>query len=180
MHRPAQRHLQAGADPGSGALNAAVENLVERWGSDTGLALRHVVGPRFLAGAMPARHDDDGMLYQVIGFDEQMPQVYAASDLVVARGGASTVIELAVTGTPSVLVPWPQAADDHQRANVAWLVEAGGALTLDDTELGRLGDLVDDLRNDPERLVSLGRSARSAGEIHRSDAIVRVIEEVAR
>lgn len=169
-----------GGSQGSGALNAAVADLVERWGHDPMMAVRHVVGTRFLTGAMPARHDGDGMLYQVIGFDEQMPQVYAASDLVVARGGASTVIELAVTGTPSILVPWPQAADDHQRANVAWLVEAGGASTLDDTELERLGDLIDGLRSDPERLASLGRAARSAGEVHRSDAIVRVIEEVAQ
>lgn len=169
-----------GGSQGSGALNAAARTLVERWQNDPTMALRHIVGERFLAEAMPARHDRDAMLYQVIGFDDQMPAVYAASDLVVARGGASTVVELAVTGTPSVLVPWAQAADDHQRANVAWLAEAGAALVLDDTELDRLGDEVDALRADRARLEAMAQAAHSAGDRHRSNAIVRLIEDVAR
>jgi UDP-N-acetylglucosamine--N-acetylmuramyl-(pentapeptide) pyrophosphoryl-undecaprenol N-acetylglucosamine transferase len=105
--------------------------------------------------------------------------VYAASDLVIARGGASTVIELAVTGTPSVLVPWGGAADDHQRANVAWLVEAGAAVTLDDVELHRLGDVVDSLRGQPDHLAAMAQAARDAGAVHRSGSIVAVIDEVA-
>lgn len=169
-----------GGSQGSGALNAAMRTLLERWEHDASLAVRHIVGERFLAEAMPARHDHGAMLYQVIGFDDQMPAVYAASDLVVARGGASTVVELAVTGTPSVLVPWAQAADDHQRANVAWLAQAGAALVLDDTELDRLGDVIDMLRHDRDRLDAMGRAAHEAGERHRSSGIVRLIEEVAR
>ena len=179
---PADRFLVTvvGGSQGSGALNGAVTALLQRWGHDATLAIRHVVGPRFLPEAMPARHDVNGMLYQVIGFDEQMPQVYAASDLVVARGGASTVIELAVTGTPSILVPWGQAADDHQRANVAWLVDAGAAMTLDDADLAALGDHIDELRQAPQRLQAMAAAAHEAGAVHRSNAIVALIDEVAR
>jgi UDP-N-acetylglucosamine--N-acetylmuramyl-(pentapeptide) pyrophosphoryl-undecaprenol N-acetylglucosamine transferase len=169
-----------GGSQGSGALNAATRQLVERWSDDLTVAIRHIVGERFLAEAMPARHDLDAMLYQVIGFDEQMPAVYAASDVVVARAGASTVIELAVTGTPSVVVPWAQAADDHQRANAAWLVEAGAAVTVDDAELDRLGDELDALRRDPQRLATMAQAARTVGEVHRSGGVVRLIEETAR
>ena len=50
-----------------------------------------------------------------------MASVYAACDLLVGRGGASTVHEVAVTGTPAVLVPWAASADDHQTDNVEWL-----------------------------------------------------------
>jgi UDP-N-acetylglucosamine--N-acetylmuramyl-(pentapeptide) pyrophosphoryl-undecaprenol N-acetylglucosamine transferase len=120
------------------------------------------------------------MLYDVIGFEDQMAQVYAASDLVVGRGGASTVVELSVTGTPSILVPWAQAADDHQRANVAWLVDGGAADTLDDTHLAELGDRIDALRHDAHRLAGMAAAAKEAGEIHRGDRIIAVIEEVAR
>jgi UDP-N-acetylglucosamine--N-acetylmuramyl-(pentapeptide) pyrophosphoryl-undecaprenol N-acetylglucosamine transferase len=178
---PADRFLVTivGGSQGSGALNSAVAALVARWGHDRSLALRHVVGERFLTEAMSARHDDDAMLYQVIGFEDQMPEVYAASDVVVSRGGASTVVELAVTGTPAIVVPWPQAAEDHQRANAAWLVEAGAALTLDDAELDRLGDLIDALRADPTRLEVMSNAARTLGEIHRQDGITRLIEELA-
>lgn len=178
---PADRFLISvvGGSQGSGALNQAVTALTSAWAADATLAVRHVVGTRFLEQAMPARHDESGMLYQVIGFEERMPQVYAASDLVVARGGASTVIELAVTGTPSVLVPWGGAADDHQRANVAWLVEAGAAVTLDDADLDRLGAVVESLRSEPGRLAAMSRAAHEAGAVHRSGDIVAVIEDVA-
>lgn len=168
-----------GGSQGSGALNAAVSDLVTRWSGDSGVAIRHIVGTRFLAEAMPARHDLNAMLYDVIGFDNHMAQVYAASDVVVGRGGASTVVELAVTGTPSLLVPWAQAADDHQRANVAWLVNAGAAETLDDSELGELGDRIDALRYDPIRRDAMAAAAYRAGEIHRGNRIVALIEEVA-
>jgi len=179
---PEERFLVTvvGGSQGSGALNAAVGDLVARWGHDPGLAIRHIVGTRFLAEAMPARHDLDAMLYDVIGFEDQMAQVYAASDLVVGRGGASTVVELSVTGTPSILVPWAQAADDHQRANVAWLVDGGAADTLDDTHLAELGDRIDALRHDAHRLAGMAAAAKEAGEIHRGDRIIAVIEEVAR
>ena len=66
------------------------------------------------AAAGPAR---DGILYTVVGYEERMPQAYAAADLVVARAGASTVAELAAIGVPSILVPWPGAAADHQTDN---------------------------------------------------------------
>jgi UDP-N-acetylglucosamine--N-acetylmuramyl-(pentapeptide) pyrophosphoryl-undecaprenol N-acetylglucosamine transferase len=179
---PADRFLVTivGGSQGSGALNAAAATLVQRWGSDATMALRHVVGERFLTEVMSARHDVDAMLYQVIGFDDQMPAVYAASDLVVARGGASTVVELAVTGTPAVVVPWAQAAEDHQRANAAWLVDAGAALTLDDTDLDRLGALIDELRAEPARLGAMSVAAHALGDIHRRDGITHLIEELAR
>jgi UDP-N-acetylglucosamine--N-acetylmuramyl-(pentapeptide) pyrophosphoryl-undecaprenol N-acetylglucosamine transferase len=169
-----------GGSQGSGALNAATATLVDRWHDDGTMALRHIVGERFLAEVKSSVQDPGAMLYQVIGFDDQMPLVYAASDVVVARAGASTVVELAVTGTPSILVPWGGAADDHQRANAAWLVQAGGATTLTDVELSRLGDELDALRHHPERLATMGAAARREGEWHRGDRIVHLIEDIAR
>ena len=59
-----------------------------------------------------------------------MPSQFAASDLILARSGASTVAELAASGKPSLLVPFPQAADDHQRKNAEVLVEGGAAKLL--------------------------------------------------
>jgi UDP-N-acetylglucosamine--N-acetylmuramyl-(pentapeptide) pyrophosphoryl-undecaprenol N-acetylglucosamine transferase len=59
-----------------------------------------------------------------------MPNQFAASDLILARSGASTVAELAASGKPSLLVPFPQAADDHQRKNAEVLVEGGAAKML--------------------------------------------------
>ena len=92
--------------------------------------MRHVVGERFLAGASPARDGRDGILYQVIGYEDRLPLVYVASDLVVGRAGAGTVCEVAAIGVPSILVPWPGAAEDHQTDNARTLAEVGAAVLV--------------------------------------------------
>ncbi len=80
------------------------------------------------SGAPPER-------WQVHAFLDDMPRRFEGADLVLARSGASTVAELAAAGKPSLLVPFPQAADDHQRKNAEVLAEAGAAEMLVEREL---------------------------------------------
>ncbi len=102
------------------------------------------------------------MIHRVVGYEPNMAAVYAAADLLVGRGGASTVHEVAATGIPSILVPWPGATDDHQRDNIEWLTEVGGAVMLRDDELDRLGGEIERLRADPAACAALvGRCAPS-------------------
>lgn len=182
---PADRFLVAvtGGSQGSAALNRAVADYAERHAADAGLAIRQVVGERFLVHAPPARDGRDGLLHQIVGYDDHVERLYAAADLLVGRGGASTVAEVAVTGTPAILVPWSGAAEDHQTLNVRWLSDQGGAVLLPESELtdngARLGDLIDDLRADPAALADLGTQAGRLGELHRGSALVSVIEDVA-
>ena len=98
---------------------------------------------------------------------------------VVGRGGASTVHEVAVTGTPSVLVPWAASADDHQTDNVRWLSEVGGTVLLPESQLSGLAAVIDELRSDPDQRAQLSAAARGRGEISRSGALARLIERVA-
>lgn len=178
---PADRFVLAvtGGSLGSSALNDAVAAYVERRAGDPGLAVRQVVGDRYLDRAPAGRDGRDGVLHQVVGFDEHVEDLYCAADLLVARGGASTVAEVAVTGTPAVLVPWAGAAEDHQTRNVAWLADQGGAVLLPEAELLRLGDVVDGLRADPAARAALAERAAAAGAVHRSGALVELIERVA-
>jgi UDP-N-acetylglucosamine--N-acetylmuramyl-(pentapeptide) pyrophosphoryl-undecaprenol N-acetylglucosamine transferase len=178
---PDDRFLVAvmGGSQGSGVLNAAVADLVDRRRGDSGLAIRHVVGERFLAGAGPALDGSDGVLYQPIGYETQMPLVYAAADLLVGRGGASTAHEVAATGTPAVLVPWAGSAEDHQTLNVRWLADAGAAVLLPEDEIGRLDAIVHELRADPARRAALAASAAELGAVHRSGALAQLVESVA-
>jgi UDP-N-acetylglucosamine:LPS N-acetylglucosamine transferase len=168
-----------GGSQGSGVLNAAVGALLDRCCGDAGLAIRHVVGDRFLAGARPPTTGEQGVLYQPVGYEADMPSVYAAADLLVGRGGASTVHEVAVTGIPAVLVPWASSAEDHQTANVRWLADAGAAILLPESALDRLGDEVLRLRQMPEALHALSTRARSIGEVHRQGSLARLIESAA-
>ena len=83
---------------------------------------------------------------QVVDFLDPMADGYAVADLVVSRAGMITVAELCAWGLPSILVPLPTAAADHQTHNARVLAEAGAALLLPQSELTpeRLARSVDD------------------------------------
>jgi UDP-N-acetylglucosamine--N-acetylmuramyl-(pentapeptide) pyrophosphoryl-undecaprenol N-acetylglucosamine transferase len=85
----------------------------------------------------------------------------AAADLVVGRAGGS-VFELAAYGLPAILIPFPRAAGDHQKANARWMAEAGAATVIDDAELtaARLGGEVAGLLADEHRLRTMAAAAR--------------------
>jgi UDP-N-acetylglucosamine--N-acetylmuramyl-(pentapeptide) pyrophosphoryl-undecaprenol N-acetylglucosamine transferase len=84
--------------------------------------------------------------YKVLGFCDQMPSAYAIADLVIARSGASSLTEIAIAGHPSILVPFPYAADDHQTRNAEVFDSAGAAKLVQERDL------------DPEKLASLATS----------------------
>jgi len=87
-----------------------------------------------------------------IPFCDDVASLLSAADLVVARAGAGSLAELARIGTPSVLIPFPQSADDHQRANAAYFEAQGGGLVLEQTRIGELTELAISLLGDPVRL----------------------------
>jgi UDP-N-acetylglucosamine--N-acetylmuramyl-(pentapeptide) pyrophosphoryl-undecaprenol N-acetylglucosamine transferase len=101
-------------------------------------------------------------LYEVLAFIEDMPARLAAADLVICRAGASTLAELTAAGRPAILIPYPHAADDHQRHNAETVRTSGAAIVIRDDELdgGRLAKHVQELAFDKERMTAMGRAAR--------------------
>lgn len=87
-----------------------------------------------------------------IPFCDDVAGLLSAADLVVARAGAGSLAEFARIGVPAVLVPYPQAADDHQRANAAWFVEQGGGAVLEQKQIGQLTPLATSIVLDDVRL----------------------------
>ena len=179
---PADRFVVAamGGSLGSGVLNDAITCYLER------PSRRHRAGdpPRGGGAQRPAGTGCANGLRAArstsrSAFEDRMDLVYAAADVLVGRGGATTVAEVAVTGTPAVLVPWSGAAEDHQTANVAWLADQGAAVALAEADIGELGGLLDSLRADGVRREALGERAHGAGAVHRSDRIPHMIERVA-
>ena len=145
-----------------------------------GLTVVHQSGARHLettraafeaSGADPAR-------CRVEAFLTDMPAEYAAADLVLARSG-STVAELCAAGKPSLLVPFPQAADDHQRKNAEVLASAGAAVMLlqrDATPETMERMLVELLRDGAKRQ----RMAVAAKSLARPGALERIAGMVVR
>jgi UDP-N-acetylglucosamine--N-acetylmuramyl-(pentapeptide) pyrophosphoryl-undecaprenol N-acetylglucosamine transferase len=104
-----------------------------------------------------------------------------AADLVVARAGGS-VFELAASGVPSILVPYPHASGDHQSANARWMAAAGAAVSIPDGELtaARLGGEVSALLGDRERLREMASAARSLARPEAAREVAGELLESAR
>jgi len=84
-----------------------------------------------------------------VAFCDRMGELLSAADLVVSRAGAGTLAELIRCEIPAILVPYPRAADDHQRANAAFFERQGGGIVVEQTQLDRLhAEVVDIIFND--------------------------------
>lgn len=82
-------------------------------------------------------------------FSDRMAELMSAADLVLSRAGAGTLAELIRCETPAILVPYPQAADDHQRANAAFFERQGGGIVVAQNQLGQLhAEVMDVIFND--------------------------------
>lgn len=119
--------------------------------------------------------------WSVQAFLDDMPQCFAAASLVLCRSGASTVAELAAAARPSLLVPFPQAADDHQRRNAEVLVRAGAAKMVLEPELTaeRLHAELMALLGDSQRLAAMGMSARAMAHPDAAASIARMLKTIA-
>jgi UDP-N-acetylglucosamine--N-acetylmuramyl-(pentapeptide) pyrophosphoryl-undecaprenol N-acetylglucosamine transferase len=127
------RLLIMGGSQGARALNQRMPEIAKALlDRIPGLTILHQAGARHAetTEAAYAASGADRERWKVQAFLEDMPRQFGATDLILARSGASTVAELAASGKPSLLVPFPQAADDHQRKNAEVLVEGGAARLL--------------------------------------------------
>ncbi|MCX8073165.1 MAG: undecaprenyldiphospho-muramoylpentapeptide beta-N-acetylglucosaminyltransferase [Candidatus Binatia bacterium] len=168
-------HLLAfGGSQGARSINRAMVEAVRRLQShlpalqvthQTGEADRVWVEQEYAASGARAR---------VCAFIDDMADAYAWADLVVCRAGATTLAELSTVGKPAILVPYPFAADDHQRANAEVWVREGAAEMILDCELSgeRLAERIAALAKDPQRRLSL---AHNASRLARPDATERVV-----
>jgi undecaprenyldiphospho-muramoylpentapeptide beta-N-acetylglucosaminyltransferase len=172
-----------GGSLGARRINTAVANLAVRW-SDREMSIYHVAGRRDYAQFVPAPENegdptgtDVGLHYQVVPFEERMPELYRAADLFVCRAGAMTVAELLVAGVPAILVPLPGAPRDHQTHNAEALVAAGAAIMVADAACttARLEAEIGALLRDRDRLAAMANAARLLGH---PDAAARVAELV--
>ena len=100
---------------------------------------------------------------RVEAFLDPIAEVYAATDLVVARSGAMSLAELAAWGLPAVLIPLPTAAANHQLTNAQALANAGAAVLLEQahTTAQKLTEVVSDLLGNPARMADMSRAVKS-------------------
>ena len=170
-----------GGSLGARRLNEVVAETVERMGDRRDLVIYHVVGERNLPDAAPARDGRHGIMYRVLGYEDRMPLVYAAADLMMTRAGAATIAELASVGMPAIVVPWPAAAENHQVDNARELSDHHGAVLIEERDLtvDRLIAELAELITNPAELEAISAAAAATGERHHGTALVDLIERVA-
>jgi len=159
--------LVAGARAGARSLN---EYAVEAFGA-AGPAVLHVSGERDYELLRPRVSRPDYVLVPVL---DGLGAAYGATDLALMRSG-STVWELAASGKPAILVPYPFATGDHQTKNARYFEAAGGAILLPEAELGGAAELVRSLLDDPSRLEEMSAAML---RVAKPDAADRIAEEL--
>lgn len=175
-----------GGSLGARRINQAVAALAAMWSERQDLSIYHVVGRRDWDESAQDEEADQsdpaGLCYRRVAYEDRMPLVYGAADVVVCRAGAMTVAELAVTGVPAILVPLPGAPSDHQSANARVLEQVGAAVLLPDATCDgdHLSRVLAPLLGDGGRLESMGKAAAAMGRADAADAGAAVVEDSAR
>ncbi|MCP3975357.1 MAG: UDP-N-acetylglucosamine--N-acetylmuramyl-(pentapeptide) pyrophosphoryl-undecaprenol N-acetylglucosamine transferase [bacterium] len=117
--------------------------------------------------------------WKVHAFEDNMEYFYAASDVVLSRAGALTISELAVTGTPSVVVPYAAGAAGHQAANATHLAAAGGAEIVAEEDVDTVPALLQQLIVDRDRRAMMASIAAGLGKPDAAQAIAKALIEAA-
>jgi UDP-N-acetylglucosamine--N-acetylmuramyl-(pentapeptide) pyrophosphoryl-undecaprenol N-acetylglucosamine transferase len=150
-----------------------------------GLTLLHQAGARHAETTRAAYEatGTDPSRWRVEAFLDDMAARFAASHLVMARSGASTVAELAAAGKPSLLIPFAAAADDHQRSNALVMVNAGAAVMIEERQLNQPDVLLNGLQSllkNPEQLRRMAESAHSQARPAAAERIADRLTQIAK
>lgn len=173
--------LVFGGSQGAQAINRAMTAAApEVLGKIPGLRIIHQTGEREY-NDVQAAYAQAGIKAEVSAFIDDMPGMFARADLLVCRSGASTVAEIMAAGKPAIFVPFPRAADDHQRRNAEAVAQAGAGMLLPQSELTpeRLAGLVIELFGDRPRLKRMAERARALSHHDAAGRVARMVAELA-
>jgi UDP-N-acetylglucosamine--N-acetylmuramyl-(pentapeptide) pyrophosphoryl-undecaprenol N-acetylglucosamine transferase len=156
--------LVLGGSQGAAAITEAALGAARVLGEAAGIEMVIQAGERGIEAARAKAAAAPGWV-RLVAFVEDMGGALAAADLVVSRAGATTLAELAQTGRPAILVPYPHAAEDHQRINAERYAASGAAEIVPQRELTpeALADRIERLTASPSRLEKMGGAARESG-----------------
>lgn len=175
--------LSFGGSLGATALNCAMAGVIEKSVAEGKLQHIHGAGRTGYA-AMKKALGDSGITGGTDGVDlreyiDNMKDCMAAADVVICRCGAMTLTELQACGKPSILIPSPYVAENHQFHNAQALVSRGAALCIEEKDLtaARLWEAIKSLTDDPAALLKMGESARAGAVPGAMERIMDVIRQ---
>lgn len=170
--------LVVGGSLGAQALNEVVPEALSLVPPALRPQVVHQAGEKHLDG-LHENYARAGTSAHCVSFIEDMAGAYEWADLVICRAGALTVAELAAAGAASVLVPYPHAVDDHQTANARFLVDAGAAILLPQSQL-TAQTLAALLETPRDQLLTMAAGARAVAKPEATMAVARICTEIAK
>ncbi len=169
--------LVLGGSQGARKLNEEVPRALAEAGiSKRGLRVVHQTGEA-MREEVETTYRELGIPAEVVTFIDHMARAYSNAALVVARAGATTLAELCAIGRPSILIPFPFAADDHQAKNAMALQELGASICLRESDLAvsDLADRIQTLLDEPSARAAMARAAREHGK---PDAAAVIVDDI--
>ena len=126
--------------------------------------------------------EEMGLAAELRGFFDDVPERLAEASLVISRAGASSIADITVVGRPAILIPYAAAMDDHQAANAAGLVSAGGAFMIREQELTAevLAGHITAILSDPEGASAMARASRGQGRPDATEHLAALVEDLAQ
>jgi UDP-N-acetylglucosamine--N-acetylmuramyl-(pentapeptide) pyrophosphoryl-undecaprenol N-acetylglucosamine transferase len=169
-----------GGSQGARGVNRGVAAALSEF-DPAGVRIIHVTGKSEFDSVSEAL-GKSGIEHHVSQFCQRMELAYELADLAIARSGASSLTELAAFGIPSILIPYPYAAEDHQTRNAEIFSKRHAAILMKEDELSRrcLGKVVNDLFADPQMLQKLGAAMSAMAVRDAAENICDMIEESCR
>ncbi len=172
--------LIMGGSQGARGVNQAVAQSLNHL-TGMGVQILHITGPADYQTVSDSYQGKEMRQHaHIAAFCHRMELAYAIADLALARSGASTLAELAYFGVPSLLVPYPFAADDHQTKNALIFHEAGAALMIKENDLSaeKLAFTVNDLLRDTKKHATMKRACKALAHPDAAENIAGTIEEI--
>lgn len=128
-----------------------------------------------------AIYDAEGIRAELKTFFADVPARMENAQLVISRGGASSIADIAAIGRPSILIPYAAAAADHQTANAKGLVEAGAAVAIAERDLSAasLSEAIRAILTDPAKAEAMAAAARAQGRADATERLAALVEELA-
>lgn len=168
--------MSFGGSQGAGRINKAMMDVVEKYNGEKEVEVVFATGKRYFEPVKTEFLDKGIELQENVHLKEyidNMESYISAADVVVSRAGALAVSEIAVCGTPSILIPSPNVTGNHQMYNAKAVADKGGAYLLEEKDLSgeSLIAAIEDMRMDKEKLQEMAVKAKECAPLDATDII---------
>ncbi len=167
--------LVVGGSLGAHILNQIVPSAVA---STKNLKIKHQTGNKDLQ-LVKADYAANQTNAEVLPFIDDMAAAYQWADLIICRAGAMTISEIAASGLPSILIPYPYAIDDHQTANAKYLADAGAGILVPQQQLTAelLAETITKVNNNLEQM---SQAARQCANLDATEKVAQICIQEAK